>query len=93
MESLGTVQKAKKVPKDVLKKSLWGWLQKAESDPQRSYGRSVVETPSQRVYNEDINRGETSDTCGRTDRAVWGATAIKVVHLYSLLGMEIMLTP
>ena len=35
--------------------SLWGQLQKAESDPQRYYGKSVVKPYSQRVYNEDIN--------------------------------------
>ena len=37
---------------------------------------SVVKPYSQGVLDEDINLGETSNICGRTNRAVWGATAI-----------------
>ena len=49
---LGIVQKAESDPQDLV---FGDSCKKAESDPQRYYGKSVVEPYSQRVYDEDIN--------------------------------------
>ena len=48
---LGIVQKAESDPQDLV----FGDSCKAENDPQRYYGISLVKPYSQRVLNEDIN--------------------------------------
>ena len=50
MKILGIVQKAERDPQDLV---FGDSCKKAESDPQRYYGKSAVEPYSQRVYDED----------------------------------------
>ena len=51
--------------------------------------KSVVKPYSPRVYDETLIEGRRQTYVDRQNRAVWGATAIKVVHLDSLLVMEL----
>ena len=85
---LGIVQKAERDPQDLV---FGDSCKKAESDPQRYYGKSAVEPYSQRVYDEDNYWGETSDIRDGQPCCV-GSDCHQVVHLNSLLVMGIMLT-
>ena len=73
MKILGIVQKAERDPQDLV---FGDSCKKAESDPQRYYGKVRSNLTVKEYMMRTIVEGRRQ-TYGTDNRAVWGATAIK----------------